>query len=363
MLLNSIQILNYKNIIEQKLFFDKKINCFIGNNGAGKSNILDSIYHLCLGKSYLNNNSTQNINFNKDFFMLEGDFLRSEKKEKVNCSFKKGKKKILKRNGKIYKKISDHIGYFPLIMISPYDRDLISEGSFYRRRFIDGIISQINPSYLKNLITYNKLILQRNTLLKNFSNSNRFDLETLKIYDQQIESVGIPIYETRKKFLKNFISFFKIQYKLLSHSDEEISIDYKSQLNESDYTSLFKNNLENDRYSNYTNCGIHKDDLIFKIHGKSIKKFGSQGQQKTFVIALKIAQFDFIKKNNKFHPIILFDDIFDKLDQIKVELIMSLIEDEKFGQVFITDTHYDRTSSAIKKTKSTFKIFELPFNE
>ena len=182
MLLNSIQILNYKNIIEQKLFFDKKINCFIGNNGTGKSNILDSIYHVCLGKSYLNNNTAQNINFNKDFFMLEGDFILNKKEEKVNCSFKKGKKKILKRNGKIYKKISDHIGFFPLIMVSPYDRDLISEGSFYRRRFIDGIISQTNSSYLKDLITYNKLILQRNTLLKNFSNSNRFDLETLKIY-------------------------------------------------------------------------------------------------------------------------------------------------------------------------------------
>jgi len=363
MLLNSIQILNYKNIIEQKLFFDKKINCFIGNNGTGKSNILDSIYHVCLGKSYLNNNTAQNINFNKDFFMLEGDFILNKKEEKVNCSFKKGKKKILKRNGKIYKKISDHIGFFPLIMVSPYDRDLISEGSFYRRRFIDGIISQTNSSYLKNLITYNKLILQRNTLLKNFSNSNRFDLETLKIYDQQIESVGIPIYETRKKFLKNFISLFKIQYKLLSHSDEEVSINYKSQLNENDYSTLFKNNLENDRYNNYTNCGIHKDDLIFKIHGESIKKFGSQGQQKTFIIALKLAQFEFILKKNKFHPIMLFDDIFDKLDQIKVELIMNLIEDKKFGQVFITDTHYDRTSSAIKKTKSTSKIFKLPFNE
>ena len=363
MLLESIQILNYKNIIERKVFFDKKINCFIGNNGAGKSNILDSIYHLCLGKSYLNNNSIQNIHFNKEFFMLEGNFLLNKKEEKVNCSFKKGKKKILKRNGKVYKKISDHIGFFPLIMISPYDRDLISEGSFLRRRFIDGIISQTNSSYLKNIIQYNKLILQRNSLLKNFSNSNKFDFETLKIYNQQIESVGTPIYKCRKKFLKKFISLFKIQYGLLSHSNEEVSIEYKSQLNESDYTSLFEAYMENDRYSNYTNCGIHKDDLIFKIHGESIKKFGSQGQQKTFVIALKLAQFDFMKKNNKFPPIILFDDVFDKLDQIKVELIMSLIEKQKFGQVFITDTHFERTSSAIKKTKSTSKIFKLPFNE
>ncbi|MDG2397563.1 MAG: DNA replication and repair protein RecF [Flavobacteriaceae bacterium] len=362
MKLNSVSIINYKNIDDLKLDFDSKINCFIGNNGVGKSNLLDSIYHLCLGKSYFNNNVSQNIQFNKDFYIIQGNFYLNSRIEKINCSYKKGKKKILKRNNKAYKRFSDHIGLLPLVIISPSDRDLISGGSTIRRKFVDSIIGQINKHYLVNIINYNKLIIQRNALLKYFSTNMTFNLETLSIYNEQIEFLGKKIYLERKKFLKIFIPIFEKQFKSFSHGNENVSIDYKSDLHYHDYKSLFNANLEKDKKTNLTNSGVHKDDLSFKIHGESIKNFGSQGQQKSFLIALKLAQFNFIKKESSVLPIILLDDVFDKLDQKRVELIMQLIEKNNFGQLFLSDTHHERTIKAIKTTKLSYSVFNLPID-
>tara|TARA_B110000116_G_scaffold264432_1_gene272248 strand:- start:1919 stop:3001 length:1083 start_codon:yes stop_codon:yes gene_type:complete len=359
MKLNSISLTNYKNLNAEKLDFDDKINCLIGNNGVGKSNILDAIYHLCFGKGYFNSNTSQNIKFKKDFFIIEGIFNKKNKVQKIHCSAKRGGKKIIKRNNKSYDKISDHIGFLPLVIISPSDRDLISEGSSVRRKFIDGIISQTNNQYLNTLLKYNKVLIQRNALLKHFLINRTYDQDVLLVYNDQLELLGTPIHEERKKFIDVFSPIFERQYKGFCSSNEIVSLEYESSLNNHNFSNLLLNNLEKDRRSQYTNVGIHKDDLLFKIHGESINKFGSQGQQKSFLIALKLAQFDFIKKKSSVSPIILLDDVFDKLDQKRVELIMQLVEKNHFGQIFISDTHYDRSIAAIKTTQLSYKIFNL----
>ena len=360
MKISSLYITNYKNLGAEKFNFNEKINCLIGRNGVGKSNVLDSIYHLCFGKGYFNKNSSQNIQFGKNFFVIEGIFEKNQKKFKINCSIKKGTKKVIKKNSKKYNKISDHIGFLPLVIISPLDRDLIYEGSDFRRRFIDGIISQTNKNYLNSLLNYNKILIQRNALLKYFYINKKFNLEALLTYNHQLEILGNPIFEERKKFIEIFTPIFNNKYKGISNSSENVSINYDSSLKSESFSKILSSNLEKDKKTQYTNSGIHKDELFFKINDNSIKRFGSQGQQKSFLIALKMAQFEFIKNKTKVSPILLLDDIFDKLDQKRVELIIQLIEKNNFGQIFISDTHYERTVSAIKTTNLTYKIFNLP---
>jgi len=359
MFLKKISLFNYKNFSEATFEFDAKINCFVGKNGIGKTNVLDAIYHLANGKSYFNPLAVQNIKHNEDFFVIDGEFEKGERNEQIVSSFKKGQKKILKRNGKIYEKFSDHIGFIPLVIISPADNDLIIEGSETRRRFIDTVISQLEPSYLQELIQYQKIISQRNALLKYFALNHTFDNETLSIYNQQLNGLGKSIFEKRKEFITDFLPIFNKHHQAITGSEETVQLVYESHLFENDLLTLLEENLAKDRALQYTSVGIHKDDLAFQIDGHPIKKFGSQGQQKSFLIALKLAQFEFVKKQSGEKPILLFDDIFDKLDETRVSKIVEMVNQEEFGQLFISDTHPERTETIVKTTHQSYKIFSL----
>ncbi|WP_053975558.1 DNA replication/repair protein RecF [Mangrovimonas xylaniphaga] len=359
MILKSLSLINYKNFESQSFTFDAKINCFVGANGIGKTNVLDAIYHLSFGKSYFNPIASQNIKHGEDFFVIDGVFDREERSEKIIVSLKKGQKKVIKRNAKVYDKFSDHIGFIPLVIISPADRDLILEGSETRRKFIDSVISQSDKVYLNNLINYNKVLSQRNALLKFFALNNTFNAQTLEVYNEQLHQYGTAIFNTRDEFLKTFIPIFKSRYEAISNSMETVNLSYKSDLFEHDLLELFAQNLNKDKALQYTSRGIHKDDLNFEIEDYPIKKFGSQGQQKSFLIALKLAQFDFIKQQSGVTPILLLDDIFDKLDEHRVAQIISLVDHEHFGQLFLSDTHADRTENIIKQIHQSYKIFKL----
>ena len=359
MILKSLSLLNYKNFDSKSFTFNNKINCIVGNNGIGKTNVLDAIYHLSFGKSYFNPVATQNIKHDEAFFVINGDYEKDDKTEKVAISLKRGQKKVIKRNGKAYEKFSEHIGFLPLVIISPADRDLIIEGSDTRRKFIDSVISQSDKSYLTHVIKYNKVLAQRNALLKYFALNHTFNGDTLEIYNNQLTEYGTVIFEKRDAFLKIFIPIFKARYEVISNGSEQVDLVYQSHLFDDDLNTLFQNALNKDKALQYTSVGVHKDDLLFNIKSHPIKKFGSQGQQKSFLIALKLAQFDFIKAQSGVNPILLLDDIFDKLDEQRVAQIIKLVDDENFGQLFISDTHAERTEEAVKQVHQSYEVFRL----
>ena len=359
MYLKKISLFNYKNCSEANFEFDTKINCFVGKNGIGKTNVLDAIYHLSYGKSYFNPLAVQNIKHGEEFFVIDAELEKENRAEQIVCSLKKGQKKILKRNGKVYDKFSDHIGFIPLVMISPADRDLIIEGSETRRKFMDSVISQLDALYLQQLIHYQKIISQRNALLKYFALNHVFDNDTLSIYNEQLNELGHAIFEKRKLFIENFIPIFNKHHQAITNSQETVQLVYESHLFEKDLATLLQENSAKDRALQYTSVGIHKDDLSFEIDSHPIKKFGSQGQQKSFLIALKLAQFEFLKKQSGIKPILLFDDIFDKLDESRVAKIVEMVNSDTFGQLFISDTHPERTESIVKSTHQSYKIFNL----
>ena len=359
MILEKLSLLNFKNIENNSLIFDHCINCFIGDNGIGKTNILDSIYQLAMTKSYFGSILSQSIRHNSDFMIIDGKFKINDNQENIITSLKRGEKRIIIRNGKKYKKFSDHIGFIPIVMISPYDIDLIQEGSSNRRKFIDHVISQNNKVYLSQLIDYNKVLTQRNALLKYFKKKNTFDKKVLNIYDDQLSDLSKPIFKTRTQFIKNFVPVFIKRYNSITQNKENVNIIFQSQLNNNSLDQLLEKSIEKDRFMQFTTCGTHKDDLFFEIDNFPIKKFGSQGQQKSFLISLKLAQFDFLKNESKSSPILLFDDIFDKLDNKRVAQLMNLVKDDEFGQLFISDTDLSRTEKIIKEINCSYKIFEL----
>ncbi|QMU66694.1 MAG: DNA replication and repair protein RecF [Flavobacteriaceae bacterium] len=357
--LQKLSILNFKNITDKTFNFHEKINCFTGDNGIGKTNVLDAIYYLSFTKSYFNPVAVQNIKHGESFFVLNGDYVLQDRTEKIVCSLKKGQKKVLKRNGKIYDKLSEHIGRLPLVMISPADSNLIVEGSDVRRKFIDSVISMLDKEYLRDLISYNRIIIQRNALLKYFRANRTFDALNLKVYDGQLPVFGTKIFKKRKVFLMQFSPIFNAKYQMISGNKEQVNLHYKSHLHEGSMEKLLEQSIERDRMLQYTGVGIHKDDLSFDIGNHPIKKFGSQGQQKSYLIALKLAQFEFLKQKSKIVPILLLDDIFDKLDEKRVAQVIDLVHDDVFGQIFITDTHRERTEKAVKNSNNSYKIFDF----
>ncbi|MEM5539574.1 DNA replication and repair protein RecF [Olleya sp. AS48] len=359
MILKSLALLNYKNFDSKSFEFNHTINCLVGNNGVGKTNVLDAIYHLSFGKSYFNPVASQNIKYDEEFFVINGEYDKDEKTENIVVSLKKGQKKIIKRNSKAYDKFSDHIGFLPLVIISPADRDLIIEGSDTRRKFIDSVISQSDKNYLSNLINYNKILSQRNSLLKYFAANHTYNNDTVDVYNQQLQQYGTLVFEKRKQFLESFIPLFKARHKAISNNNEDVSLNYKSDLFEDSLEQLLKKTINKDKALQYTSVGVHKDDLEFNLGDYPIKKFGSQGQQKSFLIALKLAQFDSIKAISGDNPILLLDDIFDKLDETRVAQIIKLVNDENFGQIFISDTHAERTENAVKQVHQSYEIFKL----
>ena len=359
MFLKKLSLINYKNFDASEFEFNQKINCFVGNNGVGKTNILEAIYFLSFTKGYFNNTVSQHIKHKTDFFVIDGSYQINERLENINCSLKKGSKKIIKKNGKEYEKVTEHIGTIPLVIISPVDNNLIAEGSDIRRKFIDGVISQSDTTYLHQLISYKKIVSQRNSLLKYFAANRTYDALNIEVYNEQLANLGTQIYNKRAAFLEEFIPIFKKRYSHISNGNEEVNLEYKSQLHDNSLKSLLESTIEKDRLLQYTSVGIHKDDLIFKISDYPIKKYGSQGQQKSYLIALKLAQFDFIQKQSNIKPLLLLDDIFDKLDENRVAQLLQLVNDENFGQLFISDTNAKRTEEIIKKTNQSYKMFPL----
>ncbi|MXO33984.1 DNA replication and repair protein RecF [Apibacter sp. B3889] len=359
MYLKNLRLFNFKNFSEKNFTFSEKINCFVGNNGVGKTNVLDAIHYLSLTKSYLNYSDQNNIRFHENFFSVEGNFSDEKTEDSIRIVVQAGQKKVIKRNSKTYEKLSDHIGKYPCVMISPYDRNLISEGSEFRRKFMDGMISQINPDYLHLILRYQKALAQRNALLKLFSTNNYFDAISLEMYDSELIEHGTKIYQIRKEFISSYVPKFCSFYSALSQGEEDVTIDYTSDLEQKELGSLLKENLDKDRAAAYTTRGIHKDDLIFKLFQYPIKKFGSQGQQKSFLVALKLAQLQNIKEYSSKSPVLLMDDIFDKLDDHRVAQLVKLAHEEQFGQIFLSDTHKDRTEKIVRQISSDYLIFEL----
>ena len=357
--LKKITIINYKNILDKEYELDPKINCFVGDNGVGKTNILDAVYHLSMGKSYFNVKNDQLINRGKDYMLVDGVFELNNKNESIVFSLKIGEKKVLKRNGKPYKKFSNHIGLIPVVLISPYDNDLINEGSSERRKFIDSIISQNDKEYLINLIAYTRVIQNRNKLLKQYNRSVDFDLDTIKVYDDQIYKLSEPIFKARDKFIKEFTPLVLEKYKHISDDKEKISIEYKSDLIDNHVENLIKDSFQKDVILQYTSVGLHKDDFVFNIDENRIKRFGSQGQQKSFLIALKLAQFDYLKNETGNSPILLMDDIFDKLDLMRVKRIVEIVNSTNFGQLFLSDTDKERIEKVLSSLNLSSKIFEV----
>lgn len=357
--LKTLNLINYKNFKNQTFEFNSKVNCFVGSNGVGKTNILDAIYHLSFGKSYFNPIASQNIKHGEDFFVVDGRYLKDLKEEKIIVSLKKGGKKVIKRNSKSYNRFSDHIGLLPLVIISPVDRDLITEGSDLRRKFIDGVISQNDKIYLDQIIRYNKILFQRNSLLKQFYLSRTFDHDTIEIYDEQLSKIGNLIFNKRKEFLELFSPIFFEKYSIISNNKEKVNLNYKSQLKNHRLQDLLISNIEKDKVLQYTSAGTHKDDIEFLIGNYPIKKFGSQGQQKSFLIALKLAQYEVLKAKSGNSPILLLDDIFDKLDSKRVKQIIKMVNDSNFGQLFISDTDAKRTENVVKSAHDNYEIFEL----
>jgi len=359
MYLKKLSLLNYRNFEELELDFSEKINCFIGNNGVGKTNILDAIYYLSFCKSWLNPIDSQNINYDSDFFMIKGNYQFDELVEKISCGLKKGKKKSFKRNTKEYSKLSDHIGLIPLVTVSPYDSNLILAGSDERRKFMDITISQFDKDYLSKLVSYNKALSQRNQLLKQFAQNNYFDKESLEVWDIQLIKLGEILFDKRKNYITNIAPIFQKYYDYISEEREKVELHYKSQLLEDNFTNLLQLNTSKDRILQHTSVGIHKDELSFMLREHALKKNASQGQQKTYLIALKLAQFDYIKNIGKLKPILLFDDIFDKLDALRVKQIIHLVADNNFGQIFITDTNKERLDVILKEIHIPYKLFNI----
>lgn len=361
--LSKLHLVNFKNYEVADIELVDGINGFVGPNGSGKTNILDAVYYLSMCKSYLNVLDRQNIRFNEQFFSIIGDWEKSHKNYQIHCAIKINAKKVFRNNKKEYDKLADHIGQFPVVMISPYDRDLIAEGSELRRRWMDGILSQLDRDYLNQIQRYAKVLEQRNALLKNMFEHRLFDQESIEPWNIQLEECGTIIYERRCQFVEQFIPYFQDFYQNISSGSEKVSFTYKSQLSTDNFGKLLKESERKDAVTQYTNVGIHKDDLIFMINEHPVKKFGSQGQQKSFIIALRLAQYEWLKTHLNVKPVLLLDDIFDKLDTLRVAKLLDLVSQNYFGQVIVTDTDQERLASIFSNLQIDKKLFNVNFGQ
>jgi DNA replication and repair protein RecF len=362
MYLKKLSLTNFKNYDFTELGFSSKINCFVGNNGVGKTNILDAIHYLSLTKSFFNNLDSISIRHDEDYFIIDGTFNRNDDEDEIYCAFQKQKQKVLKKNGKEYQKLSDHIGKYPVVMISPADSALISEGSEERRRFMNKIISQYNPAYLDAVLKYSKALQNRNKLLKEFGSKGKFDNDLLAIWDSQLVKYGMEVFNERKQLVNELIPVFRENYSMISSGKERVELSYKSQLSEGDFAEALEASVAKDRFLEYTTVGIHKDDLVLEMDGYPVKSLGSQGQQKSYLVALKLAKFEYIRQKSGIAPILLLDDIFDKFDAIRVEQIIRLVGNHRFGQIFITDTHQSRLHEILSSHNSDYKLFRISNN-
>jgi len=342
MYLKTLTLVNFRNFRSFGYDASQRINCFVGNNGVGKTNLLEAIHYLSFSKSFINYSDRLNITHGEEMFLIQGDYERNGSSEKIYCAFKSGQKKVLRDNGKEYEKMSDHIGFIPLVYALPSDSTMIFAGSEQRRRFIDQVISQFDHNYLNELIAYNHGIEQRNKMLKDAARESKFDNLSFEVWDDFLSEKSAYIYKVRNDFINGFLSSFQKYFELISGGNETVELIYESQLASENPLTLLKKSFHRDSVLQYTTTGVHRDELIFNIEKHALRSTGSQGQQKSFVAALKFAQFYFIKNKTGLAPILLLDDIFDKLDHERVGNIMNIVSGEQFGQIFITDTDEKR---------------------
>ena len=356
MIIKKLQLVNFKNYGEADLDFSPTINVLIGRNGSGKTNLLDAIYYLSFTKSGFSGSDYQNIRHGENHFFIKGAIQNNGEQREIMCCVQTGLKKNFKEDGFEYPKLSDHIGKYPAVLMTPDDVDLIREGSEARRKFFDGIISQIDKNYLENLIQYNHCLKQRNGLLKIFFESGVTDWIALESYDQAIIPLGNAIYNKREAFVSEFLPVFKRFYNFLVDEREVTNISYSSGLHSTSFSDGLSKNKTRDLEQQRTNFGIHRDEFEFTLGNGDMKRLGSQGQQKSFVIALKLAQFEIVRNCKGFSPILLMDDIFDKLDDHRITRLLELIKND-LGQLFITDARPDRTQGLLKQVNLSASVF------
>ena len=360
MFLKSLKLTNFKSYEEAEFSFDENVNGIVGRNGSGKTNLLDAIYYLSFCKSYFSAQDVFSVRFDTDFFAIHGEFHNTETQNntQVSCTYKNGHKSM-RANKKEYSRLSAHIGLFPVVMVSPYDSDIIHGGSELRRKFFDTIISQFDAEYLQQLISYRKLLMQRNALLKQMFESRKMDASICQIIDEQMIPLGNFIFTRRQDFIQNISPIFQKHYQQLSDGRETVEIQYQSGLLTSSYTEGLQSASVADARSGFSNFGVHKDDFLFLINGQPVKRYGSQGQQKSFSLALRLAQFDYSYERKKIKPILLLDDIFDKLDKARISELLNMVGQDHFGQVFISDTDENRVKQILGEFGIQHQILKI----
>lgn len=359
MWLKRLSLINFKNIRQADIDLSERFNCFVGDNGAGKTNVLDAVYYLSMSKSAFTMTDGQSVSHGEDFFVAEGTYVaESERQESVNCTFSRKGGKILKRNGKEYDRLADHVGSFPLVIVSPRDTELIMDAADERRRYLNGFISQLDRSYLASMMRYNAVLAERNRFLKGSS-----DEQMLLIYDMQLAEHGTKVYERRGAVVEQMRCLVEEYYRYLSEDKETVEIVYRSELEQMPLSELLLRSRERDIINQFTCSGVHRDDLVFKIGGYPLRKYGSQGQQKSFLMALKLAQFRMLAEHTQERPILLLDDLFDKLDIGRVQRLLSLVSAEEFGQIFITDCNKLRLEDTLLSAGVEYKLFKVEAGE
>ena len=357
--LEKITITHFKNYEIRSFGFTARVVGICGKNGVGKTNLLDAIHYCCFTKSYFTSSDNLNIGFGKDGFRLESIFEKNNEKHKLVCILKPGAKKEIAVNDNVYEKLSKHLGLFPCVMIAPDDIEMINGGSELRRKYIDTILSQLDSDYLQALIQYNKVLQQRNSFLKNAATSGRTDDSLLEILDMQLEAPAAVIFNKRKSFLQDLIPLVQSNYKTIAGSDEKVNLNYESKLLEKSFKQLLTENRQKDFILQRTNAGIHKDDISIELFSQSFKSIASQGQKKSLLFALKLAEYELIKQNKGFAPLLLLDDVFEKLDFSRMNNLLQIVGKENDGQVIITDTHKDRLVQTFNEIGLNAQIIEL----
>jgi len=359
MYLENLNLVNFKNYQWLDLALEPDINCIVGENGSGKTNLLDAIHYLSMTKSAFNAVDQQSISHGEEFFTIKGTFQKDSKKNMVQCTLQQGQKKFMKVNGAVSEKMRDHIGEFPVVLIAPNDTDLIREGSETRRKYFDSLLSQLNRDYLYQLVDYYSAMRQRNALLKRFQEKNFFEKDLLEGYDNIMLEKGRKLHHYRASFTLNFKPLLNKNYKIISGGKESIDISYKSDFEAPDFQLRFKGCLEKDLKLQRSTFGTHTDDFVFSINGRPLKKYGSQGQQKSMIVALKLAHYETMKMEKSIRPILLLDDIFDKLDEPRMRHLLSMVSEKSFGQILITDARPERTLTLVKNLEAKIGVFEI----
>lgn len=355
MYLKKLVLINFKNIAQAEITLSERLNCFVGDNGAGKTNVLDAVYYLSMSKSALTMTDGQSVRHGEDFFVVEGTYVGdSGSNDTVNCSFLRRSGKVLKLNGKEYDRMADHVGRFPVVMVSPQDSVLITDAAEERRRYLNAFLSQLDRDYLASLMRYNAVLAERNRFLKSSS-----DEQMLQIYDMQLADHAARIYERRRDIIERMRPLVAEFYRQLSGDREQVEIEYRSELASASMGELLLASRERDIVNGFTTSGVHRDDMSLRIGGYPLRKYGSQGQQKSFLMSLKLAQYRILTEVCGERPLLLLDDLFDKLDTSRVENLLTLVAGDDFGQIFITDCNRSRLETILSRAGEKYALFTV----